>query len=148
VSQEYVERVRAFLGLWNGRKWRFEDDRLAFEQVFFHDAATALIDPNTVYVDDVFPDHAGEEFRGLDGTRRASKGWTEDCEWLLVELNEVIDAGERVVSIHDSEARMRHTGMEFAGPIAYLWTFRESKLLRYEAFRDVDTALKAAGVKD
>ena len=75
--------------------------------------AVAIIDPETVYVDYTLPDHAGEEYRGRDGMRRSSLRWMEDCEWLLVELEDIIDADEQVVSIHKAQAKMRHTGLEF-----------------------------------
>ena len=133
--------------MWSGRKWLFEDQALAFEQVFSHDAATALIDPDTVFEDAVLPDNAGEEYRGIDGVRRASARWMEDYEWLLVELDRIIDADERVVSIQQAKMKMRHTAIEFETPLAYVWTFQGGKLVHYQGYVDVGAALKAAGLE-
>ena len=39
----------------------------------------------------------------------------EPFEWLLVALEQIIDAGDRLVSIHRFLAKARHTGIELEG---------------------------------
>jgi len=146
VSQENVERVRASIDALNGRKLRPEER--PYERYVEQPAAIALIGADTVYVDNVLPDHAGEEYRGLDGVVRAAELWIEDCEWLLVELLEIIDADEHVVATFKARMKMRHTGLEFESPLAYVYTFREAECFRVQSFVDVGEALKAAGLKE
>ena len=144
MSQENVERVRAYLELWNGHQLRPEERPW---EVVYDPVALALFDPEPTYADSILPDHAGEEYHGLDGIARSWEGWMEDYDWLQVELEDIIDAGEYVVSIHKAQARMRHTGLEFASPLAYVYTFHEGKCVRAETFVDVAAALKSAGLE-
>jgi ketosteroid isomerase-like protein len=144
MSQHDVERVRAYYEWWNGRKWRPEEH--PWKQILSHEAAISLIDPDHVYEDANLPDHAGEEYRGLDGVLRAGERWMEDYEWLVLELEQIIDAGERVVTIHKARLKMRHTGIEFETPLAYVATFRDGKVVHTQSFLDVEEALKAVGL--
>jgi ketosteroid isomerase-like protein len=146
VSEENVQRVRASIDPLNGRKLRPEER--PYEQYVQHQAAIALIGADTVYVDNVLPDHAGEDYRGLDGVVRAAELWIEDCEWLLVELVEIIDADEHAVAIFKAHMKMRHTGLEFESPLAYVYTFREGECVRIQSFANVGQALRAAGLKE
>jgi ketosteroid isomerase-like protein len=145
VSEANVELVRASTDLVNGRKLRTEER--PWEQLGQHEAVSALIGADTVFVDNVLLDHPGEEFRGLGAVVRAAERWIEDCEWMLLELLEIIDADEHVVSIHMAHMKMRHTGLEFESPLAYVYTFRESECVRIQSFVDVGEALKAAGLE-
>jgi ketosteroid isomerase-like protein len=145
VSEENVQRVRASIDPLNGRKLRPEER--PYEQYVRHQAAIALIGADTVYVDNVLPDHAGEEYRGLDGVVRAAELWIEDCEWLLAELVEIIDADAHVVAIFKAHLKMRHTGLEFESPLAYVYTFHEGECVRLQPFVDVAEALEAAGLE-
>jgi ketosteroid isomerase-like protein len=145
VSEANVELVRASADLVNGRKLRTEER--PWEQLAQHQAVIGLIGADTVFVDNVLLDHPGEEFRGRDEVVRAAERWIEDCEWLLLELLEIIDADEHVVSIHTAHMKMRHTGLEFESPLAYVYTFREGECVRLQSFVDVGEALKAAGLE-
>jgi ketosteroid isomerase-like protein len=145
VSEENVQLVRTSAELLNGRKLRTEER--PWEQLAQHQAVIALIGADTVFVDNVLLDHPGEEFRGLGAVVDAAERWIEDCEWMLLELLEVIDADEHVVSIQTAHMKMRHTGLEFESPLAYVYTFRESECVRIQSFVDVGEALKAAGLE-
>jgi hypothetical protein len=146
VSEQNVQLVRASADLLTGRKLRSEER--PWEQLAQHEAVIALIRADTVFVDNVLLDHPGEEFRGLDAVVRAAERWIEDCEWMLLELLDVIDADEHVVSIQTAHMKMHHTGLEFESPLAYVYTFRESECVRIQSFVDVGEALKAAGLED
>jgi ketosteroid isomerase-like protein len=145
VSRGNVEIVRASADLVNGRRLRTEER--PWERRAQHQAVTALIGADTVFVDNVLLDRPGEEFRGRDGVVRHAERWIEDCEWLLLELLEIIDADEHVVSIHTARMKMRHTGLEFESPLAYLYTFREGECVRLQSFVDIAEALRAAGLE-
>src|SRR2546425_255710 len=68
-----------------------------------------LLAPDAVYEDAVLPDHVGESYRGLDGFLRSARSWLEPFEWLIVELEEIIDADDCVVSLHRARMKMLHT---------------------------------------
>ena len=87
-------------------------------------------------------------YRGHDGVVRATKRWIEAYEWLLIELEQIVGAGDRVVSIHRWRAKARYTGIEFDTPLAYVWTFRDGKIIHYRAFSDPKQALEAAGLRE
>src|SRR5438128_1627521 len=95
-----------------------------------------LCAPDAVYEDAVLPDHAGESYRGLDGFLRAARGWLEPFEWLIVELEEIIDADECVVSLHRARMKMQHTEIEFESPLAYVFTFQDGQVIHQRAFVD------------
>jgi ketosteroid isomerase-like protein len=146
VSQENVEKVRASLATWDGEILRPETrpfDRL--NSIAF---SGALYASDAVYEDAVLPDHAGETYRGLDGFIRAAETWLQPFEWLLVELEQIIDADEHVVSLHRGRLKMRHTEIEFESPLAYVFTFQDGKVVHQRAFVDHAEALKAVGLEE
>src|SRR5438876_11256173 len=88
MSQENVENLRATVEAWNVETWsRGEGDM-------------SLLDPEVTYEDRNLPDHVGETYRGHEGVARAAERWIEPFEWLTLELEEIVGAGDRLVSIH------------------------------------------------
>lgn len=146
MSQENVEKVRAFLATWDGEMLRPESR--PFQRIFSMEVTIALYAPDAVYEDAVLPDHVGESYRGLDGFVRAAEAWIEPLEWLLVELDQIIDADERVVSLHRARLKMRHTEIEFESPLAYIFTFQDGKVVHHRAFVDHAEALETVGLQE
>ena len=85
---------------------------------------SAFVAPDVVYEDDAMPDHV-----------------------LTAKLDRIVGTGDRLVSIHRLRAKARHTGIDFDEPIAYLWTFREARVVHLRGFRDPDRALADLGLK-
>jgi ketosteroid isomerase-like protein len=142
MSQENVEALRAFLEPWGREAWTPE----AWERGGVIDLS--YLDPDVVYEDENLPDHIGEAYRGHEGIARAAKRWVEPNEWLLVELEEILGDGDRLVSIHRLRSKARHSGIEFDMPLAYAWTFRDGKIVHFQSFREPDDALEAAGLSE
>ena len=142
MSQENVESLRAFLEPWGREAWTPE----AWDHGGVIDMS--LLDPDVVYEDENLPDHIGEAYRGHEGIARAAKRWVEPNEWLLVELEEILGDGDRLVSIHRLRSKARHSGIEFDMPLAYAWTFRDEKIVHFQSFREPDDALEAAGLSE
>ncbi len=142
MAEENVERLRALLEAWNAggdiQAWM----RASAEG----DADNSIFDPYVVYEDANLPDHVGEAYHGLDGVMRAAERWLEPFESLSVELQEIVGSGDRLVSIHQTQARARHSGIEIEGPLFYAWTFRDGKIVHFQSFRERDEALAAAGL--
>jgi ketosteroid isomerase-like protein len=136
MSQENVESLRAYLEAWSWEAWR----RGEFD--------TSLLDPDVTYEDSSLPDHVGETYRGPDGVIRATERWVEPFEWLQIELERVFSSGDRLVSVHRVRAKARHTGIELDGPVAYVWLFRDGKVIHFRSFRNPDEALKAIGLAE
>jgi ketosteroid isomerase-like protein len=146
MSQENVEKVRAHLAVWDGEMLRPESR--PFQRIYSMEVTVALYAPDFVYEDAVLPDHVGESYRGFDGSLRAAESWIEPFEWLVVDLDQIIDAGERVVSLHRARVKMRHTGIEFESPLAYIFTFQDGKVVHQRAFVDHAEALEAVGLSE
>jgi len=146
MSQENVEKVRAYLATWDGEMLRPESR--PFQRITSMEVTVALYAPDYVYEDAILPDHVGESYRGLDASVRAAETWIEPFEWLVVDLDEIIDAGEHVVSLHRARAKTRHTGIEFEHPLAYVYKFHDGRVVHEQAFIDYAEALKAAGLAE
>lgn len=139
MSPENVESLRAFLETWDIRAsleaWNRGEDDLT------------LFDAEVTYEDTTLPDHIGETYRGLEGVARATERWIEPYEALTIALEQIVGAGDRFVSIHRVRAKARHTGIEFEGPVAYLWTFRDGRVVHFRSYRDPQEALEAGGLR-
>ena len=136
MSQENVESLQTYFETWSWEAWlRGEFD-------------TSLLARDVTYEDTTLPDHVGETYHGPEGVIRATERWVEPFEWLQIELERVLSAGDRLVSIHRVRARARHTGIELDGPVAYVWTFRDGKVIHFRSFRDPEEARKAVGIAE
>lgn len=139
MSQEDIESLRAFLRTWGEARH--------MEEVARGEGDMSLLDPDFTFESPVLPDQAGETYHGHDGLVRATIGWIEAYEWLQVELEQILDAGERIVSIHRVRAKARHTGIEFDTDVAYVWTFQDGKVIHCLACPNRKRALQAAGLE-
>lgn len=146
MSQENVERIRESLATWDGVVLRPEES--PFERILSHESVTALSAADSVYESAILPDQAGEVYRGVDAWIRAAETWVEPCEWMVVELEQVHDAGDRTVSLHRAHMKMRGTGIEFEMALAYVCTFRDDRIVHTRAFADHAEALIAAGLQE
>jgi ketosteroid isomerase-like protein len=106
----------------------------------------SLLDPQVTYEDENLPDHAGETYRGHEGVARATERWLEAFEELEIELDRIVGSDDRLVSIHRVRAKAWHTGIVFEGPLAYVYTFRDGKIVHFRSYRDPAEALEAVGI--
>jgi uncharacterized protein len=92
----------------------------------------------------------GEDvYHGHEGLRRWSRGWYEAWEDLEDICEELIDAGDHVVSISTMRGRGRASGVEVEWTLNYgVWTIREGKVVRVAWFRTREEALEAAGLRE
>ena len=120
-----AENLRAFWRAWNPGG----------------DMDMSLLDLEVEYEDSNLPDHAGEIYRGHEGVARATERWLEAYESLTLELERIAGTGDRLVSIHRARARARYTGIDEEGQLAYVWTFRDGKVIHFRSYRDPAEAL-------
>lgn len=86
------------------------------------------------------------EYRGLDGFAEAWRDWTSPFESYRIEVEEMIDAGEKVVSVVAMTGRTRTGGAEISAPGAAVWTVVDGRLRNVEFHLDPDLARRAAGL--
>jgi ketosteroid isomerase-like protein len=151
MSRENVENLRAFLEDWSREAWTPE----AWERGGVGGVIDmSFLDPDVVYEDTTLPDHIGEKYRGHEGVERAARRWIEPQEWMLVELQQIIEVGDRLVSVHHVRSKARHSGIEFdtrdgdVPGLAYLWTIRNGKVIHFKSFPSLEKALEAAGLSE
>lgn len=89
---------------------------------------------------------AGVSFRGHEGLRRFSRAYYEMWESFHDEIQELIDAGDHVVSVVTTRGRGRASGIdvEWRGN-AGVWTIRDGKIVKVAWFSTRADALKAVG---
>jgi len=113
----------------------------------YSQAITPFVAPEFAYVDNFLPDHAGKTYRGLEGLRRALVNVAEPFEEMIYTFERIVGSGDLFVSVHRMRARARHTGISFDQPVAYIWHFRDGRIVHAQGFLDPDEALKAAGLE-
>jgi ketosteroid isomerase-like protein len=111
-----------------------------------------LIDVNIEWdasrASELVPDLAGV-YWGHEGMRTYWRRWFDAWNDLQFEVQAVLDAGEDVVVlIRNQQQWGRHSGIrtDFP-PWAMVFTMRDGKLVRWRAFPDHQSALKAAGLE-
>ena len=85
-------------------------------------------------------------YRGHEGLRTWYRDWFEAWESFEQYYEELIDAGEQVVSVWSQRGRGRASGAEVElRHAAAVWTVRGGKIVRLVAFASRDDALEAIG---
>jgi ketosteroid isomerase-like protein len=85
---------------------------------------------------------------GHEGLRRVYREWYEAWEGYEEELEELIDAGDEVISIVTGRGRGRASGVEVENAHhAGVWTIRGGKVVRVVWFPSPEEALEAAGMR-
>jgi ketosteroid isomerase-like protein len=135
MSQENVEIVRR-----------------VYEAAARRDPATVLalydpeveLDPSRLQAVGLFD----RVYRGHDGLRSFFREWHEAWEGIEYDYDELIDAGERVISVVTRHGRGRTSGAEVDWPLALVWTIRKGKVIRVVWFPTRADALEAAGMRE
>jgi len=87
------------------------------------------------------------EGSGVEGFREAWLDWTSAFESYQIEIERVIDAGKRVVSLVAMAGKTKTGGVEIEAPGAAVWTVVDGRLRRVEFHLDREEALRSAGVQ-
>jgi ketosteroid isomerase-like protein len=139
MSQENVEIVRR-----------------VYEAAARRDPATVLalydpeveLDPSRLQAVGVGLSSIGSVYHGHDGLRSFFREWHEAWEGMEYDYDELIDAGERVISVVTRHGRGRASGAEVDWPLALVWTIRKGKVIRVVWFPTRAEALEAAGLRE
>lgn len=142
MSQENLDNLRAVLNGWSGENLR------AFPQAWRRgEVDMSIYAADVTYEDVTLPDHVRETYRGHEGIVRATERWTEPYEDLTIELERILEAGNRIVSIHRVRARAQHTHLRFDSGVGYLWTFQDAKVIHVRS-SPAEEALHAVGLEE
>ncbi len=135
MSQENVEVVRR---IWDAA------DRRDSQTVF------SFYDPEVELDVSGFPVVATDAnlYRGHDGIRRLFTEWREIWSDAGSNLVELIDAGDRVVSVYEYRGRGRVSGVAVEEVFATVWTIRNGKAVRVAWFVGREEALEAVGLRE
>ncbi len=98
----------------------------------------------------VGPNYLGQaiERSGADGFREAWVDWTSPFSSYQIDLEEMIDAGDRVVSLVAMSGKTKTGGVEIEAHAAAVWTVVDGRLRRVEFHLDRESALRSAGLAD
>ena len=127
--------------------------RRVFEAVARHDpeAVLAVYDRNVEYDFSGSPlrSFVGDRvYRGHDGIRKMIRDRHEAWEAVDDDCQELIDAGERVISFVVSRARGRSSGIDTDLRHYGVWTIRKGKITRVAWVHTREEALEAAGLSE
>jgi ketosteroid isomerase-like protein len=146
MSQENVEIVRAYFDeIARASREDFDPETTISRMAEFWDPKIEW-DTRGGLVEDV----AGinRVYRGIEGASQWCREWFEAWEALHFEY-EVVDAGERVVTLLDLRMRGRSSGIEVAlGKHAWVITLRDGLMLRQKLYMDQSEALEAVGLSE
>jgi ketosteroid isomerase-like protein len=144
MSEENVELVRSWfralgrtLSAYSAAPGRIEDAPF-IEDVF------ALLDEDVEWRWPLTP----ESFRGREGLIRAATDWLDTVDEWHIELEEVVDAGDHVVSRQLVRAQGKGSGAPSDQHVYTVYTFRDRRILRLEDHLDRRAALEAAGLPE
>jgi ketosteroid isomerase-like protein len=120
-----------------------------------HVTRTGELLPETVHPDFVWDtttlSSAGLNLQkcvGLDEANRWLAQWVDAFENWSLDIEEVFDGEDRVVTFVRQHAKARHGGPDVEMRFAQVWTFRDGLIARMDMYADRARALEAAGLRE
>jgi len=90
----------------------------------------------------------GQIYRGHEGVVEAMRVWRGAWEDWRVEVEEIIDAGDRVLVISRESGRGKGSGVEIDQHAFVVFTLRDGRIVRWQGFVHRAPALQAAGISE
>jgi ketosteroid isomerase-like protein len=87
-------------------------------------------------------------YKGVDGAGAFLSTWLEAWEDWELELEALLDAGDKVVALVRQRGTSKAAGMPVEMSFAQVFTVRDGKQARMEMYSDRAEALEAAGVSE
>jgi ketosteroid isomerase-like protein len=134
VSQEDVEIIRRTYAAWR------RNDPAVLDTI---DPAIELHpDPEAHWVG------VNRIYRGYDGLADYLRSLYEAFEDYRPEVESLLEAGDKVVTLAIEHGRGRGSGVEVVSArTAHVWTIRDGKAVRLDLYLDRSRALKAVGLE-
>src|SRR5262245_13858058 len=137
MSQENVEIVRRFVGT---RVDALDDESLGSAMQVFHPDVEFREDP-------MFPE--ASVYRGHDALRAYAKRFSDEFDQFWWEADDFLDAGDdQVLVLLRVRGRGKGSGAEFDIRGGCLFTLRDGRAARVDAYLDRRKALEAAGLRE
>ena len=132
MSQDTVRTIEAIYEEWAAGHFRRLDD---------------LYDPHVIFIlRPEFPD-AGV-YLGPEEIARYMRGFLEPWTRIKISAEEIIDAGDSVLVAVRQHGAGRGSGLETDFRYFQIWSFRGTKVIRWEAIYDRRDALAAVGLAE
>jgi ketosteroid isomerase-like protein len=128
VSQENLEVVRRIYRAW-------ETDSTPVD--------SGLLDSEVEWVNPPEAVEPGTR-KGIDSFRDAAESVSDTFEEASVDIEEFLDAGDRIVVIATLRGRGRGSGADVERRQGYVWTLRDGRAIRFQWFNSPEQALEAA----
>jgi ketosteroid isomerase-like protein len=91
----------------------------------------------------------GDTYRGPQGLRQLWQTWRGTFPDFRVEIEEMIDAGDKVIVMAAVSGTGTDSGLEVKTPsFAWVWSFEGDKPIRMEAMPNRATAVEAVGLTE
>jgi ketosteroid isomerase-like protein len=84
---------------------------------------------------------------GLNGLRAFLLDWMTPWVSYRIEIEEAIDLGERVLLLNHDRGRREGSTQEVRGRVGAVWTVRDGKIARLDAYNTRAEALEAVGLE-
>jgi ketosteroid isomerase-like protein len=111
------------------------------------DGMVADIAPPFEYVASGAVPGTGGVYPGPEGLRQFM-GWFGEFYDARVDIDEVIEARDKVLFGVTAQGRGKQSGVESGWHLWHLWTRHDGKIVRGEGFTDRGDALEAAGLRE
>jgi uncharacterized protein len=87
-------------------------------------------------------------YHGHEGFLEFLGEWFDPWDECSIELEELIDAGDAVITVEHHVGRRMETGAEVAQQVSDIWTIKGEALVACRIFLDKREALEAAGLSE
>jgi ketosteroid isomerase-like protein len=88
-----------------------------------------------------------DTYRGPQGVRRWFDAWEGTMDEVRFDVDELVDAGDRVVAVSRMVARSHTTGLEVEQAVALVWTLRDGRAVRLDPYATREEAVRAVGLE-
>ena len=111
------------------------------------DAVIEVLDPEIVWTFAGGAQFPGTEstYHGHAGVRQFWETFIEPWDEIHIAVEEMVAQGDLVLAFVRFQARGRGSGLELDVPFAHVYSIRDGKATRFEAFSDPSEARAAAG---
>jgi ketosteroid isomerase-like protein len=134
MSQENVEKIKRAIASLN-----VGDD----------DGVLADFHPNVEWRDLMHAPDVPERVRGVAAVRTIMDQWNEAFDEFTAEIDEYIDAGDRVVCVTHWRAKGKGSGVAIDLHAADVYEFKDGQVVRVtQGYPDKAAALEAAGLSE
>ena len=120
----------------------------AFNRGDIDDVVDALAGPDCEFIPAGLLPGVEEVYRGPDGFRRFASLFWEGFDDPRVEVDDLVDAGDQVLATVTNRGRGKVSGVDVARTTWAVWTIRDGKVIRGQAFESRAEALEAVGLSE